>query len=191
MSSGGESSDDKVVVDVAAPAAPCSPRGVRAAARADELPGVRAKGTREQLPLPRPPDASASEGAPRERDLVEVLRLWPHSSGAHGATATLPRATLRAPSAGSQLDDKIVLAHLALDLYRELEQLQARSAPHASRGAVGVCRDPSCAERTDALRGALIEACLLVQRVALLTPAATSQSEVDDRVRSLLALIDH
>jgi len=84
-----------------------------------------------------------------------------------------------------------VLAHLALDLFREIEQLQTiveraqGPAPCEPRG--GACTDPQCAARTDILRGALVEACLLVQRVAMMPP--TERVDIEDRIHELLEVL--
>jgi hypothetical protein len=177
-----DSSDDKMVVEVEAP---------EPALRARDPAEIRAKGTRQQMPLIRDPGPGEP---PASRDPVDVLRMWPVSTRPTlGEPAAEPRATLRAPSPGPHLDEKVRLAHLALDLYRELEDIQcaALRAPPVARDHALVCHDPRCTARANALRGALIEACLLVQRLALMTPERTSGDEVDDRVRDLLALIDH
>jgi hypothetical protein len=100
---------------------------------------------------------------------------------------------LPGPSANHRFEDKIALAHLALDLYRELEEPQAMALGTARvpRAAPEGCDNQRCAARTNALRGALVEACLLVQRVALATPEPIAADEVEDRLRDLLALLDH
>jgi hypothetical protein len=130
---------------------------------------VRAKGTRELA-----------------RDPVEVLRMWPHSKPAHDPPAP-PRPERTLPGR-RRVEDKIVLAHLALDLYRETEQLTA--APHDASCATASppCTSPRCAHRVDVLRGALIEACLLVQRVAMSTPRAPE--DIEDRIVELLQLLE-
>ncbi len=162
---------------------------------------IRAKGTRQQMPLIRPGDDPATRAPelrdPAIRDPIEVLKQWPVSAepGPAVPRPTAPpssRPTLRAPSSGPHLDEKIRLAHLALDLYRELEdgQLAAPVAPPVARSHVGGCQDPVCQAQANALRGALVEACLLVQRMALISPLH-QRDEVEDRLRDLLALIDH
>lgn len=163
--------DDKIVVEALEPP-------VR-----DQL----AKGTRRQVALVRPPEPAAAPEPPPLRDPIDVLKMWPVSSEA-GETAQ-HRATLRAPSPGPHLDDKIRLAHLALDLYRELEAGPTGPGAALHRGPTGDCDDPRCQARTNALRGALVEACLLVQRIALMT--ADERSAVDDRLRELLSWIGH
>jgi hypothetical protein len=229
MSSIGGDSEEKIVVDAEeldTMASACS----TPTARSDDPVIVRAKGTREQLPLTRrrsreriavltaepsppsprppippplvvappsldtaPPVLACPPSPPRTRDPVDVLRMWPHSIGVPIDPSSPPRARLRAPSAGRPLEDKVALAHLALDLYRELEDVQrlVHGTLPAVRGASAHC-DAQCQARTDALRGALVEACLLVQRAVLLTPSETlAKDEVDDRVRDLLSLVDH
>ena len=213
-----DDSDDKIVVETLDFDGPAQPFGGEAVVpQADEP--IRAKGTRQQAPLVRPPDTALTSvprstrdvgertrAAPRTteralshtreptriptvRDPIEVLKMWPVSSEPRADTSSArQRATLRAPSPGPQLDEKIKLAHLALDLYRELEI--ERGGPPLHRGHPGDCADPSCQARANALRGALVEACLLVQRIALTVPGA-QRDEVDDRLRDLLALMDH
>jgi hypothetical protein len=119
---------------------------------------VLARGTREQLPLMT---------ASGERDSVEILRRWPHS---------LAPAVEPAPSV---IDDRIVLARLALELYREIDQMPDSHGP---------CTDPRCAARISSLSGALIEACLLTQRILMMPE--TSRPEVDARMRELIALLE-
>jgi hypothetical protein len=100
---------------------------------------------------------------------------------------------LRAPSPGPHLDDKIRLAHLALDLYHELEATAGHACgarPTAGGEPASACGDRRCQARANALRGALVEACLLVQRVAMLSPELTRQDDVIARVRDLLAMIE-
>jgi len=213
-----DDSDDKIVVETLDFEGPAQPfDGEAAQPHAGEP--IRAKGTRQQTPLVRPPDTTlatvprstrdvgeraravsrTTERAlshtreptriPTVRDPIEVLKMWPVSSEPCADPSNArQRATLRAPSPGPQLDEKIKLAHLALDLYRELE-LERGAAP-LHRGHPGDCADPSCQARSNALRGALVEACLLVQRIALTAPSQ-QRDEVDDRLRDLLALMDH
>ncbi|MEO7735281.1 MAG: hypothetical protein ABIY55_30290 [Kofleriaceae bacterium] len=156
---------------------------------------MRAKGTREQVRISRDPDpliVRAHGTRDLERDPIEVLRMWPHSADAVEDPRTVSRATLPAPSVRHRLDDKIVLAHLALDLYRELAEVQAdtRGTLPASRVPAVACQDARCQARTNALSGALIEACLLVQRVALMAPTASGKADVAECLRGLVALID-
>jgi hypothetical protein len=113
----------------------------------------------------------------RERDPVAVLRMWPASAGPGSA----------APAVRRKVDDKVVLAHLALDLYRELGQVEAGHGGHAASAAAAVCADPACDARISALRGGLVEACLLIQRLVMTSPVT---GPVADQVRGLLALID-
>ena len=128
--------------------------------------------------------------SPLGRDPVAVLRAWPHSTGTAAEPAPLPAGTL--PSARRRrVQDKIALAHLALDLYQELDQLQA-IVQHAddvcpSDTEAASCSDPRCAATTDMLRGALVEACLLVQRVAMTPPA--DRQDIEDRIHELLAVL--
>jgi hypothetical protein len=120
--------EDRIVVEVVVE--PTSGRILRG----DELGYVRARGTRQNLPL-RPPAVVASgtgtiaaQAPPADepaaapvRDPVAVLRAYPVSTLDRQSEAAQSRQTLRAPSPGPHLDDKMRLAHLALDLYRELE----------------------------------------------------------------------
>ncbi len=186
--------DDKIVVDPGAQDSGRRSREREVSARAGDEPGVRAKGTREQVRLTRDPDpmiARPHGTRDLERDPVEVLRMWPHSPTTVEQPRTVNRATLPAVSHG--LDEKIVLAHLALDLYRELEEAQAVTSGRlpVQRAPVVACEDARCWSRTNALRGALIEACLLVQRVALMPPTASGKADVEDCLRGLLVLVDH
>jgi hypothetical protein len=198
MSALGRGSEDKIVVELVVE--PTSGRILRG----DEPGYVRARGTRQNFPPLRPPMITASgtgtiqaqspppdpscesirePARPPVLDPVAVLRSYPVSTLDRQDATAQPRQTLRAPSPGPHLDDKIRLAHLALDLYRELE------AP-AGHGAAHVCEDRRCHGRMHALRGALVEACLLVQRVAMMSPELTRHDEVVDRLRDLLAAID-
>ena len=163
--------------------------------RGDEIGHVRARGTRQNFPLRPPPLASgtgtiAAQRPPPEdpvptpppvRDPVAVLRTYPVSTLDRQDPAALPRQTLRASSPGPHLDNKIQLAHLALDLYRELE---------STREAASTCADRRCQARTQALRGALVEACLLVQRVAMMSPDLPRHDDIIERLRDLLAMIE-
>jgi hypothetical protein len=163
---------------------------------------------RDRGPASRPL-ASGTRELDRERDPVEVLRMWPHSPGARGdqsrpglvgtppmgldtrgdpdarAEHTAPLGAARGSPVPRRVDDKIALAHLALDLYRELE---AAHGAHATRPESVVCSNQACESRIDALRAGLIEACLLVQRVVMMPGAA---GDVDAQVSDLLDLIDH
>lgn len=165
---------------------------------ADNGPALVPRGTRDMDERARARERALSHTReptriPTVRDPIEVLKLWPVSSEPRADTSTArQRATLPAPSPGPHLDDKIKLAHLALDLFRELE-----AGTHAERGEpalqlrlAGDCEDPRCRARANALRGALVEACLLVQRIALMA-SPRERDEMDDRLRDLLALIDH
>lgn len=111
-----------------------------------------------------------------ERDPVAVLRMWPAS----------PRPAATMPAVARRIDDKVVLAHLALDLFRELGQLEASHGATLAPGEPA-CANPACEARIDALRGGLVEACLLVQRLVMM-PATAAEAEA--RVHELLALID-
>ncbi|HET9625658.1 MAG TPA: hypothetical protein VFP84_30040 [Kofleriaceae bacterium] len=198
LRSGYES--DKIVVEVVVE--PSSGRILRS----DDPAFPRARGTRQQLPLsrelarsaepPAEPSPPAGTSPPSEvppvRDPISVLRTWPVSTLDRDDASALPRQTLRAPSPGPHFDDKIRLAHLALDLYRELEASAGRasSARPAGGEPASACADRRCQARDHVLRGALVEACLLVQRVALMSPELGRQDEVIARVRDLLAMIE-
>jgi hypothetical protein len=178
-------------------------------AREPAPPAVVPRGTRELAGEPDPtlarePDPTLAREpaapltrpqAPREldRDPVEVLRMWPHTGGMLEGGAVSSRARLPGPSGSCRFEDKIALAHLALDLYRELEEVPAagRGAAPVQRAVPDTCDDRRCTARTNALRGALVEACLLVQRAALMTPEPIAADEVEDRLRDLLELVDH
>ncbi len=192
MNASGTDSGDKVVVDPADLEIP-APRSFQPAIGRAEQPRGIAKGTREQVAVGYPiPAITTPIRGPRDlgRDPVQVLRTWPHSK--LGPEAPPPpdgarRATMGAPAA-RRVDDKIALAHLALDLYREIGQLEA-VAPrsHPAHAGDTACATLGCVARTNALRGALLEACLLVQRVAL-TPAASP--DLEDRIRELLDVLE-
>jgi hypothetical protein len=129
-----------------------------------------------------------------ERDPIAVLRAWPHSTGSTAAPPPPPRA-LTAPQSpsGRRIQDKIVLAHLALDLFQEIDQLQA-IVQRAHDGSScdsdsATCSDPKCAATVDVLRGALVEACLLVQRVAMMPQ--DERLDIEDRIHELLELLHH
>ncbi|HEY0991819.1 MAG TPA: hypothetical protein VGD80_32435, partial [Kofleriaceae bacterium] len=114
------------------------------------------------------------------RDPIAVLRAWPHSTGTVAEPPARPAGALP-PARRRRVQDKIMLAHLALDLYQELDQLQA-IVQHADDVCpcdteAAPCSDPRCAATTDMLRGALVEACLLVQRVAMTPPAERTDIE--------------
>jgi hypothetical protein len=185
-----DGSEDKVVVDPAeleraSVASATMVRGEGAAL-------VRAKGTREQLTLPpRPAELVAPARAPR--DPAEVLRAWPHSMIGRDArtTALRPASPVRPMAAARpRVEDKVTLAHLALDLYREVEQIEAGSRRASSEPDAGLCTNRGCDVRINALRGALIEACLLVQRAVLMTPSAAASAEIEDRIHQLLDLLE-
>jgi hypothetical protein len=129
-----------------------------------------------------------------ERDPVAVLRAWPHSTGTAAAPPPPSRAVSAPPAPrGRRIQDKIVLAHLALDLFQEIDQLQA-IVQRAHDGSpcdpdTDTCSDPRCAATVDVLRGALVEACLLVQRVAMMPP--DERLDIEDRIHDLLELLHH
>lgn len=191
MSSSGSDPEDKVVADPVELELSDRSGGRPAKGFADASGVVRARGTREQLPVgstPAPRVEQAQAARDLERDPIEVLRAWPHSRGDREARTAALRAASRTTSK-PRVEDKITLAHLALDLYREVELIQASSRRAASaQPDATVCTNRSCDARIDALRGALVEACLLVQRVAMTTP--TIKSEIEDRIRELLALLE-
>jgi hypothetical protein len=156
--------------------------------RRDDPPPAIGRGTRDQPAFPRDPPA-ARLGA-RVLDPVAVLRMWPHSVRSRDDMSVVPQPVTPSSStplavlpARSAIQDKIVLAHLALDLFRELEA-DAHGAPGSAP-----CPNQACEARIAALRGGLIEACLLVQRVVMMMPL--SDGTVEDHVRELLALIKH
>jgi hypothetical protein len=189
MSLSDSDTEDKVVVDPAE--LPGRSDRHTATSAVDPSGLVRARGTREQLSVgPAPGPHAARPGGPGdlERDPIEVLRAWPHLM-AGGEAGTAARREASALVAKPRVEDKITLAHLALDLYREVEQIQASSRRAVSAPTDGVvCTNRGCDLRINALRGALVEACLLVQRVAM-TP--TDRADVEDRIRELLTLLEH
>jgi len=215
MTSSGEGSDDKIVVDTVELEAAGPVRTHRTAELRDEPPFSLGRGTRDQPPFPRESPRARLYGA-RGLDPVEVLRMWPHSiraredlsmpspsgpptpSGPPAPPVALVapvRATVplpvpisgpSGPSGRRPIADKIVLAHLALDLFHELEE-DGHDAD-AAHGEAAACTNEACEARINALRGGLVEACLLVQRVVMMAPVANSKLE--DHVRELLALLD-
>lgn len=220
MNSSGDDSDDNVMAGAVGLEMTSRPSTYRALVRGDEARsvGVLAKGTCEQPPLMRDPGASAlrsCEAREFDRDPAEVLRMWPHSTGMLEDHRVAARAAPPAPAGKRRSEDKIGLAHFALDLYREIEDLQtiASGAPRSAGPArsdhpvavhpvaahpmavdpahpdvAAACGDPSCEVRINGLRSALVEACLLAQRVVMMTPAA--KGEVEGRIRELLKLIE-
>jgi hypothetical protein len=188
MTSSYDDSDDKVVVDTVKLEAASPLPAQWTMDRRDDPPPVIGRGTRDQ-PFARDPPA-ARLGA-RVLDPVAVLRMWPHSVRARDDMSGVPlpvaasnSTPLAAAPVRSTTQDKIVLAHLALDLFRELEA-DAHSA-HAAPGTAP-CTNQACEARIAALRGGLVEARLLVQRVVMMMPLA--DGAVEDHVRELLELI--
>lgn len=168
---------DKVIIDAAELEAPSPPTS---RSISGELRIPLARGTREQV---------VAHPAAAARDPVAVLRAWPHSTGRSAEPA--PRTAGAPPSTGRRVQNKIVLAHLALDLYQEIDQLQAivQRADDVSPcdAEAAACSDPRCVAQIDVLRGALVEACLLVQRVAMMAPA--ERLDIEDRIHELLAVL--
>ena len=189
MTSSYDDSDDKVVVDTVQLEVASPLPAQWTMDRRDDPPPVIGRGTRDQ-PFAREP-AAARLGA-RVLDPVAVLRMWPHSVRARDDMSGVPLPVaasnslpLAAEPARSATPDKIVLAHLALDLFRELEA-DDHSA-HAAAGAAP-CPNRACEARIAALRGGLVEARLLVQRVVMMMPS--TDGTVEARVRELLELIE-
>lgn len=193
MTASGSDPDDKVIVDPAG----LEPGGHGCSAgRPDEPRAGLARGTRDHLPCPQPAaEGHSSRSGPHapERDPVAVLRAWPHSTGPHGDVPPRARTATPPPPTQRRIDDKIVLAHLALDLYREIDQIQGavHRAPSTASSAPAPepCSDPRCTMQAHVLRGALVEACLLVQRVAMSTP--DDRLDIEDRIYELLELLRH
>ena len=190
MTSSCDDSDDKVVVDTVELEAAVPLRTQWTMDRRDDPPPAIGRGTRDQPQFPRDPPA-ARLGA-RVLDPVAVLRMWPHSVRARDDMSGVPQPVTASSSTPLALapvrtatEDKIVLAHLALDLFRELEA-DDHSA-HAPPGAPP-CTNQACEARIAALRGGLVEACLLVQRVVMMMPATNGAME--DQVRELLERIE-
>jgi hypothetical protein len=215
MNSSDGDSDDEAMADPVELEMAGEPRAYRTSrARGGEAQGVRARGTRERplTPDPQEPEELVEEdlveqlveedlveedlveeiidelpqARPRRtreiecpRDPVEVLRMWPHSSSVHDHCPAQPPAAPARPAGKHRADDKIALAHLALDLYREIEGLPSATA---------ACNNQGCEARIQALRGALIEACLLVQRAVMMT--TSGKAEIEVRVRELLELVE-
>jgi hypothetical protein len=205
MTPSSDDPDDKVVLEPVE-LEPTQPRARPAVAPCDESGLALGKGTREQLPLPRAPvvrvdptaprDPPGSPGGPRaraagtreldrERDPVAVLRMWPHSSAEREIP---PGAPAPMPARPRRVDDKVLLAHLALDLFHELGQIEAVDPGRGAPPTAPVCSNHACQTRINALRGGLVEACLLVQRAVMMNPAASEQFA--DRVRELLDLLE-
>lgn len=150
----------------------------RAERHDDESGLVLGKGTRDQ-PARLMAPISGTQPIERPRDPAEVLRMWP---------ASVSAAPPRPPPRARRVDDKVELAHLALELFRELGQIGA--AEHAGHGGSherSACTNHACAARINELRGGLVEACLLVQRVVMMSPAT---SGVENDVREILELLD-
>jgi len=190
MTSSYDDSDDKVVVDTVELEADGPLRARWTMDRRDEPPPVIGRGTRDQPPFPRDPPA-ARLGA-RVLDPVAVLRMWPHSARARDDMSGVPQPVTASSStplavapARSPAQDKVVLAQLALDLFRELEaDDHGAHAPSASEP----CANQACEARIAALRGGLVEACLLVKRVVMMMPV--TNGTVEDHVRELLERIE-
>jgi hypothetical protein len=192
----GNDLEDKVIVDMAALEAADTPAPRATTGRADESRHALARGTRARVQVPRSATASAERNQglrELERDPVAVLRAWPHSKTGCDELGERNRAAPAPSRAQRRVEDKIVLAHLALDLFREIDQLQDivqhQHGANPSEPEPAACTDPSCAARTDVLRAALVEACLLVQRVAMRAP--TECVDVEDRIHELLQLLEH
>jgi hypothetical protein len=138
--------------------------------------GELARGTEELVPIVL--------GVRGTRDLeidhdIDVLTRYPHSLN----TVENPPAEVPAiPAVKRVIHDKVILANLALELYRAIDETAVETP------TVGI-EHRSCEATINALRGALLEACLLVQRVVMM-PATTNKAEVDERTRQLLKLID-
>jgi len=193
--------DEKVVVDPALLEEAAAPTA-RVTIRAEE-PRVFARGTRDRVTVPSAPSAAPSPAPARgagprdlERDPVAVFRAWPHSTRSrdvpieNAPTVPIENARTAPPRSRGQrrVHDKIALAHFALDLFREIEDLQVIvERAHAAIEPGAACADPRCAEKSDVLRGALVEACLLVQRVAMMAP--DEQLDIEDRIHELLELL--
>jgi hypothetical protein len=187
--------EDKVIVDLAQLEGADSPSARASTPRADETRPVFARGTRDRVQVPNSHTAAGvvRGHGPREleRDPVAVFRAWPHSKTGHAEPGERPRTALPPSRAQRRVEDKIVLAHLALDLFREIDQLEtiverAQGTAPCDAGRA-VCTDPQCAAKVDVLRGALVEACLLVQRVAMMAP--TERIDIEDRIHDLLQLL--
>ena len=189
MSSISDDSDGKDVGE------PAGQRANRATVRGDEVRGALAKGTRSQASVTGDPAAVAVRSRragerDHERDPAEVLRMWPHSIGMLTDRLVPAEVPPPAPAGRRRTEDKIALGHLALELYRETEAPPAaHGAPPVQHDAAITCTNPACEAQINALRGALVEACLLVQRVVRMTPDAKVEVEVEGRVRELLELI--
>jgi hypothetical protein len=189
----GNDPEDKVIVDMAALEATDAPGPRATTGRADEPRPALARGTRARVQVPRgAASAERNQGLRElERDPVAVLRAWPHSTAGCGEPGERNRAAPPPSRAQRRVEDKIVLAHLALDLFREIDQLQDilqhQHGADASEPEPAACTDPSCAARSDVLRAALVEACLLVQRVAMRAPAECV--DIEDRIHELLQIL--
>jgi hypothetical protein len=193
-----KNADDKVVIDPVLLEEAVAPRARAIATRAEE-PRAFARGTRDRVHCPNslPPVPRRSAGPPElERDPVAVLRAWPHSTVRNDppvarAAPPSPPPSLSPSRAQRRVRDKITLAHFALDLFSELDELQAivqrvddasdDEADHAG------CTDPRCTAKLNVMRGALLEACLLVQRVAMTPP--NEPVDIEDRIHELLELL--
>lgn len=199
MNSSSDDSDDQAMTDPTALEI-ASRSHAWAMARSDEARSTLPNRTAQHPPFPDEPGAPVvrARGTREfacERDPAEVLRMWPHSTGvpepraAAGTPPASPAPCTPMPAPAPKLcsNDKIVLAHLALDLYREIADLQGDTVG-APPDAASACNDQGCKARINALRGGLVEACLLIQRAVMTTSAAKSEAEA--HVRELLKLIE-
>jgi hypothetical protein len=152
---------------------------------------VRARGTAERIapgapapPAPPAPTAPVDDapdtGLGLERDPIEVLRMWPHS----GSFEDPASAGAGNEPADGETDD----ADLSIPQERTRDWVPARRTAGTPPHVPAACDGKSCEATIDALRTALNEACLLVQRVVLMPSMSTS--EIDERLRELLRTIE-
>jgi hypothetical protein len=188
----GNDADDKVVVDPGLLEEAAASHAL-AMSRNDEVRGPLARGTRDRVAVPAGPANAAPGAGPRdlERDPAAVLRAWPHSTVRHDVPIEKPPPAQPQSRGQRRVQDKIVLAHLALDLYSEIDKLQAivlrADARNDGEPDCENCADPRCAAKVNVMRGALLEACLLVQRVAMKPP--DDRVDIEDRIHELLELL--
>jgi len=135
---------------------------------------ARSRGTRELAPDPEPPLARSRGTRELDRDPAEVLRMWPHSIG-----VPEPGEISTCPGLSDSLDRELAQVHGA-----------DRAAVPMACAASDTCVNRRCTARAAALRGALVEACALGQRAALMTPDPIWAGELEDRLRELLELVD-
>jgi hypothetical protein len=190
----GNDANDKVVVDPRLLEEVAASHARATMPRIEEVRGPLARGTRDRVAIPPAPAPSVARGGgPRdlERDPAAVLRAWPHSTSRHDVPIGKPQPAPAQSRGQRRVQDKMALAHFALDLYSEIDELQAivqrADGANDSEPDCENCADPRCVAKLNVMRGALLEACLMVQRVALKPP--DDPGDIEDRIHELLELL--